>query len=313
MTVSEKVERTLEALSGGSPKPVPASVWYHFDAQHVAGESMARAHLEHLSRYDLDYLKVMNDNAYDLPEGIGVIKQPSDWRKLEPLRASAPGFVAQFEGLRILAKELGGRVMMTTTVFNVFASAQKLCGRKLLRHLAEDRESTLAGLETVSRSLCVLARESIASGADGVFLACSGNAIGELSSDAYRQLIKPHDEAVLKAAGEGTFNFVHVHGDGIDLSVFVDLPGDCLNWNSHRNSPNLREALSMTKMCLVGGWDQTGPIAGGPEEAIAVETRDALKQTGGERLLLGPGCTIPSDTPASLIKAAMASARREGV
>ena len=248
-----------------------------------------------------------------MPASLKVIEKPSDWRKLEPLPATAPGFVAQLDGLRILASELSGKVMMTTTVFNVFATAQKLCDRSLLEHLAEDPVSTAAGLATVAESLCTLASECVAAGADGIFLACSGNAANELSSDDYGKLMSPHDEAILRAAGEGTFNVVHVHGDGIDLSLFVDLPGNALNWNSRLNRPTLAEAVPMTNMCLVGGWEQNGAIARGPVEEIAAETHDVIEQTDGKHLLLGPGCTIPSDTPERWIRAAVESARLRGV
>lgn len=311
MSTGGKLERTCAALAGERPDLIPISLWHHFDPGHVSGRAMAEAHLEHLRKYDLDYLKVMNDNPYDMPESLPVIEEPGDWRRLEPLPASAPGFTAQLEGLRILARQLAGQVMMTTTIFNAFATSQKLCDRRLPEHLQEDPDSVMAGLATVTESLCILARECLAAGADGVYLACSGNAENELSSDDYAKFVLDHDRAVLAAADAGTFNFVHVHGDGVDLSLFMDLPGNCLNWNSRLNPPSLRDAAVRTRMCLVGGWEQNGAVARGPVQEIVAEARDAIEQTGGRHLLLGAGCTIPSDTPEEFIRAAVRAARQE--
>ena len=311
MSSMTKHERVAAALAGEPVDRVPASIWFHFDKDHVAGRAMADAHIAHVNRYDLDYLKVMNDNPYDMPADLPVIRNVDDWTRLESLPADAPGFVAQCEGLRILRRELG-ELFMTTTIFNPFASASKLCGKMLLDHIKQDREKVRAGMEVVTRSLCTLAKECIRAGAEGVFLACSGAAEEELSEADYRELIRDLDIQVLKAAGAGRFNLIHVHGNGCPFDVFAGYPGHAINWSSTRNAPDLKTAKDLTSMCLVGGWDQEGPVAGGDLDGVRRETAQALAATGGGHFMLGPGCTIPSDTPEEHIHAAIDSGRTQG-
>jgi len=310
MAEMTKAERVGAALAGDEVDRVPASIWFHFTREHVARSprTEADAHIEHLRRYDLDYLKVMNDNAYDMSANLPVVETPGDWERLEPLTADAPGFAAQLETLRLLRTELGD-LYMTSTIFGPYAQASRVCGRDILRHIAEDREKVKAGIAVVTESLCVLARETIRAGANGIYLACSGAARGELSEADYRELIRPFDIEVMKAAAAGDFNVVHVHGAGCPFGVFADYPGDAVGWTATSNPPSLAEATDLTGMCLVGGWEQEGAVATGDLEGIRAETRAAIEATGGRHLLLGPGCTIPENTPEAYIRAAIQSAR----
>ena len=265
-------------------------------------------HIAHVKRYDLDYLKVMNDNAYDMRGDLPTIATVGDWAKLEPLTADAPGFQAQFETLRILREELGD-IYMTSTLFGPFAQGNRIAGRGILSQIAEDPQKVKAGLAVLTESLCVLARETIKAGADGIYLACSGSATDELSEDVYRELIREFDIRVVEAAAEGDFNFVHVHGAGCPFGVFQDYPGNAIGWTATENPPSLGEAVDLTSMCIVGGWTQGGAVATGDLEGVRAETKAALAATGGKHFMLGPGCTIPEGTPEANIRAAIESAR----
>jgi len=310
MAEMTKHERVKAALVGSEVDRVPASIWFHFTKEHVARSPAeeARSHIEHLRRYDLDYLKVMNDNPYDMAEDLPAVETVDDWERLQTLAADAPGFAAQFATLAILRKELGD-IYMTSTIFGPFAQANRVCGRELLAHIRSDRAKVKAGLETITASLCVLAAETVKAGADGIYLACGGAAREELSEADYRDLIRPLDIQVLESAAGGDFNVVHVHGGGCPFGVFADYPGDAIGWTATSNPPSLAEAPKLTRMCLVGGWEQEGAVATGDIEGIRRETQAAIEATGGRHLLLGPGCTIPEDTPEAYIRAAIQSAR----
>lgn len=303
-------ERVKAALGGDEVDRVPASIWFHFTREHVArrpGEE-ARSHIEHVKRYDLDYLKVMNDNPYDMPADFPVVRSVDDWSRLAPLSADAPGFGTQLETLRILRRELGD-LYMTSTIFGPFAQAQRLCDRRLLEHVKEDPRKVAVGLRTVTASLCVLAAETIRAGANGIYLACSGSAEGELSEADYRDYIRDLDIEVIEAAEGGDFNLVHMHGNGCPFGVFADYPADAIGWTATSNPPSLGEARALTGMCLVGGWEQEGALALGDLEGIRRETRAALAATGGRHFMMGPGCTIPENTPEEYIRTAIESVR----
>ena len=70
MAVMTKIERIDTTLRGEEADHPPVSLWYHFGVQHCSGDAFARTCLEFFEYYDLDWLKVMNDYFYPLPDGM---------------------------------------------------------------------------------------------------------------------------------------------------------------------------------------------------------------------------------------------------
>jgi uroporphyrinogen decarboxylase len=54
---------------------------------------------------------------------------------------------------------------------------------------------------------------------------------------------------------------------------------------------------------LVGGIDDRVTIVEGPLDKLRWQARDAIEQTGGKRLVVGPGCVIPTNTPDAHVRA----------
>ena len=76
----------------------------------------------------------------------------------------------------------------------------------------------------------------------------------------------------------------------------LDYPVQVLSWSDRLAGPSLREARVKTSKCLMGGWNEFGPLHQGPEDQIEAEAIDALAQTGGRKLILANGCSVPDDT-----------------
>ena len=68
-----------------------------------------------------------------------------------------------------------------------------------------------------------------------------------------------------------------------------------------------RSLLGQISQLLVGGVSEKQTIVDGPIAAIEAEIKDAIEQTNGRRLLVGPGCVIPTNTPVEHIQAARAA------
>ena len=61
---------------------------------------------------------------------------------------------------------------------------------------------------------------------------------------------------------------------------------------------------------MIGGLNQWATLRDGtPEQAVA-EVEDAIAQTGGVGLIVGPGCVLPMETPDANVAAVVAQARR---
>lgn len=297
----DKIALVDAALAGKEPERIPFSVWYHFPPEARGGSACARAHIEHYRRYDVDYLKVMNDNPYDMPESMPVIELPKQWLELEPLSGNEPGFAAELEALREIDEEIGSEVRFIVTVFGPWSTAMKLSDKNAVRHLREDPESFEAGVAAVTESLSNFAQKAVKAGASGIFLAASGAEPSMLTREEYRRFIKPYDIQLLEAVSDAPFNLLHVHGTDVYMDLFLDYPATAFNWPSHRSDFPVSKMRELTDKCLVCGIDERGPIAEGKMRKSIIQVSEALSDAGRDGFMVGTECTISPDTSPDLI------------
>ena len=122
-----KIERITAVVEGRQPDRPPVSFWYHFGPEAVAGPRAVEAHLRHVETYDLDFLKVMNDNRYPrkaLPGG--VVADVQDLEKLSVLNGDEATFGRQLDLIRELARHTAGQLRMTTTIFNSWSALRQM-------------------------------------------------------------------------------------------------------------------------------------------------------------------------------------------
>jgi uroporphyrinogen decarboxylase len=90
-----KIQRVAAVVSGQCPDRPPVSFWHHFGPDAVSGPEAVGAHLRHLEAYDLDFLKVMDDNRYPRTfNRSGVLTGPEDLDRLQVLNGdedTSPG------------------------------------------------------------------------------------------------------------------------------------------------------------------------------------------------------------------------------
>jgi hypothetical protein len=117
------IQRIDAVLRGEKPNRPPVSFWYHFPADAAFGDNAVRAHLDHLHAYQLDFLKVMNDNPYPHE---GAIASIDDLASLKVLVGNETGFGRQLELVAALRKATHGQVYLVTTIFNAWATLRQL-------------------------------------------------------------------------------------------------------------------------------------------------------------------------------------------
>lgn len=291
-----KIERMQTMLRGERPDRVPAGFWFHFPASAVAGHAMAQAHIDYYRAADPDILKVMNDNVYEAV-GVDLVRSPADWRKLEPAPLSSASYQAQLAGLRELVDVLGGEVLMSTTVFNPYATGNKISDNKVTEHLKEDPEAVSAGLGAIADSLAEFSAACIEAGAAGIYFSAQGGDSSRFTAEEHLQYIKPHDVTVLEAAtaAGATCNILHICGHGIRLEHFVDYPGHTVNWAPQNGNLSLIDGRDLFRRPIIGGIDERGPLVDGPRESIVAEVHDAIATMGESGFMVGAGCTLPND------------------
>lgn len=309
MTTMTPGERVRAALKGEPVDRVPFCFWHHFKPE-GSGERMAALTLEFFrAKFNLDIVKVMPDLRYPAPEP--AITQASDWTRLPRLGLETPSFREQLACIRVLRSAIGPGFPLILTLFSPLTMTFQFAGKAAaLTHLREHPDLFEQGLKQLAANERDLVGAAIEAGADGIFFSCMGATHIDLTPEEYARFGRPYDLAVLEQAQGGWFNIVHVHadpsqaGDTLYFDWFADYPVAALSWSDRLTGPSLREALTLTDKCLIGGLRERGPLTTGGERDIEQEMRDAVGQTQGRRLILANGCSVPDDTPEEWLHAA---------
>jgi len=283
---------------------------YHFPANQRGGEGLAEAHYGLFTEVDFDFIKVMNDNPYVDPL-VKEAKMPRDFPMLSEVDLARASMAPTIDGVKRLREKAGPDVMIAVTIFNTWATGQKLSMRHLAEHLGADTAAVVEGLGIIAANLAHFAEAVIEAGADGIFLAADGCGDGILAEGVYREVFRPGDLTILEGASAGSLNIVHIHGSDTDFENFVDYPAGVMNWADRTAGPSITEARGLMKHCLLAGIDHLGTIANGSPDDIRAEARDALAQSGGRKFMLGPGCSVPNDIDRSRLRV-MREAAEEG-
>ena len=226
----DKIQRIEAVLASRRPDRPPLGFWYHFSPDCTAGPAAVAAHLAHLETYDLDFLKVMNDNRYPVP---GPISEAGGLEKLPVFQGDEQGFGRQLELIAELHSRLAGRVWMTTTIFNTWSTLRRLLapesdahGPPTLGPSSDPRDALLArllgeapaavahALGTIAETLARFARNCLQAGAQGIYLSVRDDWVDTPANGAgtYDRLVRPGDLAILAGAAAGSFTFLHACG-----------------------------------------------------------------------------------------------------
>ncbi len=293
-------ERFLAAVHGRKVDRIPTAAWVHFLSDHLSGEETARLHERFLKTYRWDLAKVMSDYRYPVPAGVRDLQDPASLRAFEPVGLDHPAFAQQLVCLARLRSAMGPDFPLLETAFDPYQQIVRNVGRDQQEHLRRNEAEALRALETVSESIRNYIRELKRIGVDGFFYSIN-SAIPEgfprgTPREVYETFLRPFDLDVL-AAAEGMVRVLHVHGTGVDLDRIDRYPYEVLSLSDRSpNNPTLRELRKRTDRCLMGGIDESAF----PDMSLGMLARqidDALEQAGRERLILAPGCALPSFSP----------------
>ncbi|MFA7666048.1 MAG: uroporphyrinogen decarboxylase family protein [Burkholderiaceae bacterium] len=295
-----KRERFLAAVNGQSVDRPPVTAWVHFLSDHLDGERVARLHLDFIRAYDWDVVKVMNDYRYPVPPGVRTLDAPESLLGYQPLGLDEPCFAEQLHCLARLRAELGPDIALLETGFDPFQQIMRNVGFDQATNLIGHEREAHQALAAITDTLCRYVRAAKAQGADGFFFSINGairDGFPRGATDAvHAQMQRPYDLEILRAA-EGMVRVLHVHGTGLDLSRIDGYPYEVLSVSDRLpGNPSLRELRAFTDRCLMGGLDETR-LQERSLPLVAAEVDDAIAQAGRERLILSPGCTIPSFSP----------------
>jgi uroporphyrinogen decarboxylase len=322
-------ERVAAVLSGRKADRPPYSFWHHFSPGELRGEPAVDAHLRHLERWGMDFLKVMNDTGFPRPAPDWAAAKASDLSYLSGLSGQEAEFRDELEILAGLRRRLGADVPMIVTVFSPWATLRRLCAPESDVHgppkivaadardaaitsmLREDRAAVAAGLLELGRVLAKFSEDAIVAGADGVFLSVRDDWADtpENGTGTYDALARGADLTILEAVSSARFNMLHICGKAIDFARFSSYPVHVLNWADRYAGPSIAQTARLVDKPLSGGVDNLNTLPKGTPAQVEEEVRDAIAQAGERAFMVTPGCTydphaVPEANLEALVRAA---------
>jgi uroporphyrinogen decarboxylase len=316
-------DRILAAIARQPVDRTPYAVWRHFPAVDRSPAGLAQATLRFHERYGSDFIKITPTGGYAVeawgcveaaevrPDGHRpctscAVRDTGDWRKIRPLDpGSAEGYVQQIETIvRLGFDRRIGDAPVVPTLFSPLSLARKLSGERLAADLRAHPDALTAALEAITETLVRFADLALTEGVSGIFYSIQAASRRLHSEEEYAQFGEPYDRRVLESVrGRSMLTIVHAHGDQLMFDRLARLPGDAWNWDARATPPSLREGKAAVPGAVIGGLDQWTTLHEGNTETAVEEVRDAVAQTEGTGLIVGPGCVLPMNTPDAAVAA----------
>ncbi|MFN8470112.1 MAG: uroporphyrinogen decarboxylase family protein [Caldilineaceae bacterium] len=318
-------ERIHGALAGAEVDRIPVSFWRHFPGEDETPEGLAAATLRWQTTFDFDLVKFMPTGTYGVhdwgaeteygPPSGGTrvvvkfgVTSPEQWTKLPVLDPAKGALGREVEAIRLAAAWLNRSAPLFQTVFSPLTTARKLAGDRIFADLNENPDLLKAGLQAITDTTVAFVRANLAAGSDGIFFASQCSSSKLVTEDQYREFGAFFDTQVANAVRqEGKLTLLHIHGEDIFFDLLAQYDVDLINWHDRLTWPNLREAQARFKGVTVGGVRERQTLIDGSAEDIRREVESAVDQTGGRRLIIGPGCVIPTTTPVANVCAVLSA------
>ena len=316
-------ERVLAAINRQPVDRVPYAVWRHFPAVDHSPAGLAQATLRFHEHYGSDFLKITPRGGYAVeawgcvestavredghrPCGTCAVRSGDDWKKIRVLDpAAAPGYAEEIETIiRLGFDRRIGDAPVLPTLFSPLSLARKLSADRLPNDLREHAAAVTDALEAITETLIKFALLALAEGVSGIFYSIQAASRSANSEEDYARFGEPYDRRLLEAiASKSALTIVHCHGDRLMFDRLARLPGHAWNWDDRATPPSLREGRAQVTGAVIGGLHQWKTLRDGTAEQAIDEVRDAIAQTAGTGLIVGPGCVLPMNTPDATVAA----------
>ena len=304
-----KMERMRAALSGKPVDHPPFTVWYHFGTQHASPEQTAEVHLGFFEAYDFDFLKVMNDYDYPMPEGMETMATASDLKRLSVFDVAKTPMGNQLKALEIIAKKLRGEALFVDTLFTAWNTIRRnLVKEALPKLMADHPQELLDALRIINQNLIQYALASLDRGSAGIFFSVPASA-EFITPEEYEKFMRPFDLEFLNAIkGKGEMHILHAHGEKLFWDRLLDYPVQAISWADLNGGPTISEARKKTSLTLVAGIDHV-KFPNLSARMVREQVKSAITQAGNTKFILAPGCSLPTFSYPPLIKAACAAVK----
>ncbi|MBI4610786.1 MAG: uroporphyrinogen decarboxylase [Candidatus Rokubacteria bacterium] len=310
-----KFQRVKAAINREPVDRTPYAVWCHFPEQDRSPAGLAQATLRFHQRYDSDFIKLTPAAGYAVedwgcvesdkvmpagnrPCASHAVNAAGDWRKIKPLDITTSAYGQHLEALVRIMVDKRADAPVVPTVFSPLTVARKLSGDRLNEDLRERPEAVTDALEAITDTLIRFATMCLDEEAAGIFYAIQAASHRFHTEEEYAKFGEPYDRRILEAVmARAHLVILHAHGDELMFDRLARLPAHAWNWDDRLAGPSLKEGKAKVRGAVIGGVNQWATLKDRPPEDIRAEARDAVEQTDGIGLIVGPGCVLPRDVP----------------
>ena len=314
-------ERLQMIIAGERPDRFTASFWRHFFHREHYAEGTAEAMLSFQKEFDWDFMKI-NPRADYHVEGWGLtqvwshneyrkhlksnfpVAAARDWLKVNPLPISAPVLAEHLKVVSMIRRKSDRELPILMTVFTPLAIAGRMVEERetLVDHLRKAPDLVETGLRAITDTFKHFVAELRNAGADGLFFATTQWASSDtITWDEYQRFGLPYDLEIIKAAEGDALNILHVCNSNNYLGRLAELDYDSrlINWDASdpTNLPLDKAAAIMRDKILVGGVDHNGWLLHSEPDEIRYKIDELKEKYEPNRLVIGPGCSIPPEVP----------------
>lgn len=306
------------------------SFWRHVpDVDHTAA-GLAEAMLAFQRKWDLDFVKVMSSGVYCVedwgcrvayqgsPNGAKQctehgVRERKDWARVRPLDEGAGALGRELEAVRLVARGRADDAPILHTLFSPLTVARKLAGDRMVADLRAEPGAVEPALDAIADTMARHARAALDAGADGLFFATQAAVPDVLTEEETARFELPRMRRILDAVGDrSALTLLHVHGRDVYFDRAAALPVHAMNWHDRLTTPRLGDGHRRFAGAVVGGLSEQRTLQAGPPDAVGAEVKDAIAQTGGRGVIIGPGCVLPLATPDAHLAAVVAAVKTAG-
>lgn len=316
-----KKDRVVAAIAGRKVDAVPSCFSMHFPKDRNFGENAVQEHLKFFQQTDTDILKLMNEN---LVPDMGPIQCPEDWKQVRTLTMQDDFMVRQMELTKRILDTSDADAFRVGTLHGICASAihpiehrygYREVRQMLCEHLRQNKAPVLDAMKRIADVLCHLGRSYIEAGMDGVFYASLGGEKHFFTDEEFDEYIRPFDIQIMQAIkSAGGYTILHICKENLHMERYAGYTdiSDAVNWGVYETGYSLAQGRKLFDGCAIMGGFANHPgtvLVDGPDEAIRLQAREAIREAGRFKFILGADCTLPTGVHYSNIRAAVEAAR----
>ncbi len=305
-----KKKKIQAAIRGDYLEQIPYAFWTHLPGIDLDAEKLAEHTYEFYKKYNLDFIKTMNNGMYAIEDfgceidyteiikgGVAkIVKTPieknDDWLNIKKCSIEEGSLKRELHSLKLLQELVKDEAPIIFTVFSPITIAAKLSNNKIFEHIEDGgKEKVHKALREITDTVCDLVDELVKMDVDGIFFAVQTSSYNITDEKTYKEFGVPYDMEVLRRAERLWFNVLHAHGENIMMKILRDYPVQVFNWHAWETYPEIDQGIKETNKCIMSGISRKD-ITNSNLNAISNQIFKTIKLSKRRNLIVTPGCVI---------------------